>query len=107
MLGSSAETIGAFNMGFDTVNMYRTILHAATLSPPHASCFSSFSVTIVLPVEAIVVIRRASRANRFRANLRSLPRFEKKSDIGHVPERSALSWSNYQTGVGVFWQKTL
>jgi hypothetical protein len=51
--------------------------------------------------------RRASRASRFRANLRFLPRFENKSEIGQVPERSAWSWSNHQTGVGVVWQKTL
>ena len=36
------------------------------------------------------------------ANLRSLPRFEKKPEIGQVPERSSLSCSNHQTGVGVF-----
>jgi hypothetical protein len=51
--------------------------------------------------------RRASRANRFRAKLRFLPRFEKEMEIGQVPEYSALSWSIYQNDVGIFWTRTL
>jgi hypothetical protein len=48
--------------------------------------------------------RRACRANRFRAKLRFLSRFEKKPEIGQVPEYSALSWSIYHTDVGIFGQ---
>jgi hypothetical protein len=51
--------------------------------------------------------RRASRAKRFRAKLRFLPRFEKKPEIGQVPEYSALSWSFYQNGVDLFRTRTL
>ena len=36
-----------------------------------------------------------------------LPRFEKKPEIGQVPERSAWSWLIYQTDVGIFWTMTL
>jgi len=49
--------------------------------------------------------RRAFRANRFRAKLRFLPCFEGNSETGHMPERRALSWSNDQTGVGVFGKR--
>jgi len=30
-------------------------------------------------------------------------RVSKKTEIGQVPERSALRWSNNQTGVGIYW----
>jgi len=51
--------------------------------------------------------RRASRAKRFRAKPRFLPRFETTPDIGQVPEQSAWSWLTYQNGVGSFWTRTL